>query len=98
MLNIKHFVKLSLKVKEIASNEGCTQGDVTAMALYALGIKPLIDHLATSVNTDDCAQVWFADDSSSAGKLREIRKWWDVLFSVGPSYGIPLFQRKQFLL
>ena len=48
------------------------------MALYALGIKPLINHLANSVNNEDCAQCWFADDSSSGGKLTEIRKWWDV--------------------
>ena len=68
------------------------------MALYALGIKPLINHLANSVNNEDCAQCWFADDSSSGGKLTEIRKWWDVLFSVGPSYGYSPLPKKTVLI
>jgi hypothetical protein len=74
-------------VEIISSNEGCTQGDVTAMALYALGIKPLIDHLGNLVVKEDCAQCWFADDSSAAGKLTEIQKWWDELNTMGPKYG-----------
>ena len=78
----------------IMSNEGCTQGDVTAMALYALGIKPLIDDLRNTVNTDDCAQCWFADDSTAAGELLEIKKWWDRLGKQGPKYGYyPLPQK-----
>ena len=87
------------KVEIILSNEGCTQGDVTAMALYALGIKPLlIDRLATSVNKDNCAQCWFADDSSSCGKLVEIRKWWDVLQVAGPDYGYYPLPKKTVLI
>ena len=38
------------------SDEGCTQGDVAAMALYALGIKPLVDALADSVDQESCKQ------------------------------------------
>ena len=71
----------------ILSEEGCTQGDVAAMAFYALGIKPLIDNLADSVNPDVCKQAWYADDSSAAGRLVEIRKWWDILCAAGPKYG-----------
>ena len=41
----------------IMSKQGCTQGDVTAMALYALGIKPLIDDLKNTVNTDNDTSV-----------------------------------------
>ena len=34
----------------IFSNEGCTQGDVTAMAIHTLGIRPLIDNLGEAVD------------------------------------------------
>ena len=64
------------------------------MALYALCIKPLINELRNTVNTDDCAQCWFADDSTAAGELLEIKKWWDRLGKQGPKYGYyPLPQK-----
>ena len=69
------------------SEEGCTQGDVAAMALYALGIKPLVDTLSDSVDRTTCKQSWYADDSSAGGKLEQIKKWWDKLCEMGPMYG-----------
>ena len=60
------------------SEEGCTQGDVTSMGLYGLGIKPLIDVLADIIDTEKCVQSWYADDSSAAGNLEEMRKWWET--------------------
>ena len=75
----------------ILSEEGTTQGDVAAMALYGLGIKPLTDRLSNVVDKSQCKQVWYADDSTSGGKLVEMRKWWDELCISGPKYGyIPL--------
>ena len=71
----------------ILSEEGCTQGDATAMAKYALGIKPLIDKLAEETDDANCKQVWYADDSSSAGEIIEMKKWWDTLCEQGPKYG-----------
>ena len=68
------------------------------MPLYALGIKPLIDHLANAVNREDNAQCWFADDSSSCGKLIEIKKWWDELCKSGPGYGYYPLPRKTVLI
>ena len=69
------------------SEEGCTQGDVTSMGLYGLGIKPLIDVLADIIDTEKCVQSWYADDSSAAGNLEEMRKWWETLCMSGPKYG-----------
>ena len=75
------------KYDTIYSDEGYTQGDVASMAKYGIATKPLNDKLADSVNSDLCKQIWYADDSSSAGQVTEMRKWWDVLCKEGPSYG-----------
>ena len=32
-------------------------------------------------------QCWFADDACGAGSVLEIKKWWDVLNSLGPVFG-----------
>ena len=71
----------------ILSEEGTTQGDVTAMAMYAIGIRPLIDILHGKTDASKCQQLWYADDSTAAGQLREMKKWWDLLYNVGPKYG-----------
>ena len=69
------------------SEEGCTQGDVAAMAKYALGVKPLIDVLSHSVDNKLCKQAWYADDSTTGGKIEELKKWWDKICEMGPKYG-----------
>ncbi len=69
--------------KVVLSREGTTQGDPLAMTMYALAMVPLI----TAIQTDNAAQVWFADDATSAGRLLRLRAWWDALISKGPSYG-----------
>ena len=70
------------------SEEGCTQGDAAATAFYALGVKPLIDNLAsTSCHPEHCKQSWYADDSAAAGRLINIKAWWDTLNQLGPKYG-----------
>ena len=82
----------------ILSEEGCTQGDVSAMALYGLGIKPLIDKLAETTNKEKCVQSWYADDSSAGGELIEMRKWWDTLSCEGPKYGYHPLATKTILI
>lgn len=67
---------------EISSQEGTTQGCPLAMAMYALAIVPLVNHLHGK-----CNQVWFADDGTGADKLSKLRKWWDALVEKGPGYG-----------
>ena len=66
--------------KEITSDEGTTQGDPLAKALYAFSIQPLITSLQAM---SDAKQCWFADDGSGAGTISEIKQWWDGLNTVG---------------
>ena len=66
----------------LLSKEGTTQGDPLAMAMYAIGTKPLIDRL-----NGIAKQVWYADDSAAGSTVANIRRWWDGLVEVGPLYG-----------
>ena len=47
---------------ELASQEGTTQGDPLAMAMYVLAITPLIQEIHGIPN-----QAWYADDAQAAG-------------------------------
>ena len=55
------------------------------MAFYAVATIPIITRLQeqhTSIR-----QSWYADDSSGAGRLGQIRLWWDELQAIGRRYG-----------
>ena len=75
------------KTDTLLSEEGSTQGDVTAMQMYAVGTRSLINTLQDETDQAECQQVWYADDSSVVGKMLEMRKWWDILNVTGPKYG-----------
>ena len=69
----------------LLSCEGTTQGDPLAMPMYVLATIPLIRKLKESVN--EVNQVWYADDASGAGKIINLRTWWDQLNILGPKFG-----------
>ena len=69
----------------INSEEGTTQGDTSAMGMYACGLMPLIDKLRSDPKL--LRQVWYADDSASGGKLEQIKLWWDDIQQHGPMFG-----------
>lgn len=76
----------SLQAKgKIESTEGTTQGDPLVMAMYALAIRPLIDRLREAKPI--VRQVWFADDATAAGRLATLRKWWQIVTTIGPDFG-----------
>lgn len=53
----------------VESSEGITQGDPLVMAMYALAVTPLIKRLRSE--EPNVKQVWFADDSTTVGKIRK---------------------------
>ena len=63
--------------------EGTRQGDPLVMAMYALGVTPLIQ----AVSTPDAKQLWFADDATTGGCLLQLRIGWDSLADMCPAYG-----------
>ena len=68
---------------EIHSQEGTTQGDPTAMPLYALGTIPLLN----AISTDDTKHAAYADDLSTSGRLKSVLRWWQGLVKSGPIIG-----------
>ena len=68
------------------------------MAMYGLGIKPLTDKLSNAVDTNLCKQSWYADDSSAAGQLEEMKTWWEELCQTGPNYGYFPLPKKTVLI
>jgi len=80
--------------EEIASCEGTTQGDPLAMPMYALGTIPLVRKASAA----GAMQSWFADDSTAAGKVRQLRAWWKVLEDEGDTYGYNINASKSVLL
>ena len=81
---------------EIASNEGTTQGDPLGMAMYAIGIRPLIMKLHEQCSK--AKQVWFADDTNAAGSCEHLRRWWDVLSMYGLKFGYLPNATKSYLI
>ncbi len=70
---------------EISSSEGTTQGDPLAMAMYALAVRPLIDHLQSSTRT--VKQAWYIDDATGIGSCSELRILWNNLLEHGKGFG-----------
>ena len=63
----------------LLSKEGTTQGDLLAMAMYAIGTQPLVNRL-----NGIAKQAWYADDSAAGSTLQNLRSWWDLLKEVDP--------------
>ncbi len=57
-------------------------GDVIAMIMYAIGAHPLVYEKNFSAR-----RIFFADDGFAAGKLSEVKEWWNWLKKDGPQYG-----------
>ena len=73
----------SLTKKTIYSQEGTTQGDPLAMAMYGLAIIPLVKLLSV----DDVTQKWYADDGKAVDKLSNLRTVLDKIVSLGKFFG-----------
>ena len=73
----------------ILSEEGATQGDPAAMAMYSISSKPLIDMIkdSQSQTTHPVKQAWYADDGTASGTIESLKQMWDYINEVGPGFG-----------
>ena len=74
---------LFIDKKVIKSQEGTTQGDPIAMAMYGVAILPLIDML----EDQNLTHKWYADDGNVAGSLETLRLVLDKLYEHGSAFG-----------
>ena len=56
------------------------------MAIYAIGITPMLDMLV-ALQSDHNKMVGFEDDVTVSGNVEAIRRWWDTLTQIDPNYG-----------
>ena len=72
---------------EISSTEGTTQGGPESMAIYALATIPILNSIKTNQPTDDPVKhVAYADDAVGAGKICNLRLWWDAFCEIRPQF------------
>ena len=81
---------------DILSEEGTTQEDNLAKSFYALGLAPLLRRLR--ITTSSVRQVWLADDAIGAGRLKDLRNWWDELIEAGSRYGCYVNETKYWMI
>jgi hypothetical protein len=66
------------------------------MGFYGLGTRPILIQL--SITNPTISQVWFADDATGAGKLRQLKSWWDAIKQEGIKYGYFVKPTKSWLI
>ena len=69
----------------LLSQEGVTQGDPLAMAMYAVSTRKMINTI--NQNYQNISQVWFADDSAVGGLVADSASVLDHLETDGPKDG-----------
>ena len=81
-----------LGTSDIYSLEGTTQDDNLTMAFYALGPAPLVNILQTT--SHEVRQVCLTDDTSGAGSLEDLIKWWKNVISEGKKFRYLVNEKK----
>ena len=69
--------------KAILSCVGSTQGELLAMLMYRIAIRPLI----LKLQTPRIVQKWYADDGNAAGSLQQLHELFEDPSNQGPSFG-----------
>ena len=87
-------IQLFINGETLLSQEGTTQGDPLAMAMYAITITPLIHHLENK----SVEQAWYADDATAGGNINDLKTWWDDIEKTGPDYGYHTNASKTWLI
>ena len=74
-------------LRKLLSHEGRTQGDPLQMAIYSIWTTSLLNLLINLFDRKYATTVVFADDLTSSGKMKKLRKGWELLSSNDPLFG-----------
>ena len=66
------------------------------MAWYSISTVVLIDSLKAFVPL--VKQVWLADDATAAGKLEQLKTWYNILIEEGQNIGYYVNRSKSWLI
>ena len=80
----------------IMSEEGTTQGDPIAMAMYAIGLSVMQDTL--SMEETRVKSVSYADDLIGAGSIVDLYEWWKKLETTGKKFGYLTNAKKSWIV
>ena len=84
-----------MKEKKYYLKKGATQGDNLAMSFYALSTV-LMQQKLRSIST--VKQIWIADDATGAGKITNLKQWWDLLIYEGKKCGYYVNESKSWII
>ena len=75
---------------EIPLSQGTTQGDPTAMSIYAIAIIPLVLMIMEIMSTspdNTSKMVAYAGDFTARGTVKYLKYWCETLCELGPKFG-----------
>ena len=73
---------------DITSRERSTQRGPVSMAIFDIGITPLINMLIVILSNEYSANVMvYANDFSASRNLQDLRRWLNALTEIGPKFG-----------
>ena len=65
---------------------------------YAIRTVQIQHRLRLSVSQQVSEQVWLADDTTGAGSLDSLKKWWDGIIDQGSRFGYYVNQKKSWII
>ena len=66
------------------------------MPFYARGLAPLLRRLR--ITTPSVRQVWLADDAIGAGRLKDLKNWWDKVIEACSRYDYYVNETKSWMI
>ena len=83
---------------KIVSEEGTTQGCPLSMPSYAIGLLPLMMRTGNYEESSKVKQSAYADDVCGAGRLKELKRWWEIIVKYGPCIGYFAEPKKSWMI